>query len=64
MLELESLRGRCKDIHPRTRQQIISVEDWTPGDIEGTFDYTVKHDYLKNHAKIIVAGYGYILRSF
>ena len=48
MLELEALRGRCKDMHPRTRRQIVSdIEDWSSGDIEATFDYAVEYGYLR-----------------
>ena len=51
-LRLYSLKITCQAMAPATRHKLVSnIKDWVWGDIEGTFDYAIKHNYIKNTGK-------------
>ena len=56
-LQLEALKIECDYPHPSTRKEIVSnIKDWVCGDIEGTFDYAIKHGYLEKAGEDIIFG--------
>ena len=57
-LKLHVPKTVCNGPYPRPRREIVSnIKNWIWGDIKGTFDYAIKHGYLKKQ-KTIVVSYG------